>query len=246
MRRRIALVTGSSRGIGQATAAQLARDGLDVFVHYHEQEAGAEATRRLVEAAGRRAWVFQADLSRWDDAKRLFDEIAREAAGVDVLVNNAGMYPRKYIHDTTPEDWNTTLATNVSSMFYCAKLAAPHMIESEWGRIVNLSSVLGVRGSRHGAAYSSSKAAILGLTKSLALELAPHGITVNAVAPGAIETDILAEDTPETRQRRLREIPAGRVGKPEEVATVVAFLAGDGASYVNGQTIHVNGGFLLP
>jgi NAD(P)-dependent dehydrogenase (short-subunit alcohol dehydrogenase family) len=120
------------------------------------------------------------------------------------------------------------------------------MVEEEWGRIVNLSSVLGAKGSRHGVAYSSSKAAVLGLTKSLALELAPHGITANAVAPGAIETDILASDSPEARAKRLKEIPAGRVGTPDEVAAVVAFLVRDEASYVNGQTIHVNGAFYTP
>jgi 3-oxoacyl-[acyl-carrier protein] reductase len=243
---RTALVTGASRGIGAAVASRLARDGLDVVVHYHQAAAGADATRRAVEAAGRRAWVLQADLTQWEEAERLFREISRVAPGVDVLVNNAGVYPRKYLHETTPDDWTRVLAANVGSQFYCAKLAAPHMIEQEWGRIINLSSVLGVMGSRHGAAYASSKAAILGLTKSLARELAPHGITANAVAPGAIETDILRSDTPETRARRLREIPAGQVGQPDDVAAAVAFLARDEAHYINGQTIHVNGAFLLP
>jgi 3-oxoacyl-[acyl-carrier protein] reductase len=244
--RRLALVTGSSRGIGAATAERLARDGFDVAVHYHREREGAEATLGRVRAAGARGHVHQADLSRWNEAERLFKEIQSYAAGVDVLVNNAGVYPRKYLHETTAADWESTLATNVGSMFHCGKLAAPHMVEEEWGRIVNLSSVLGTMGSRHGAAYAASKAAVLGLTKSLARELAPSGITVNAVAPGAIETDILRSDTPEVRARRLKEIPAGRVGSPEEVAAVVAFLARDDAGYVNGQTLHVNGAFLLP
>lgn len=244
--KRVALVTGSSRGIGAATAVRLARDGFDVVVHYHQNERGADETRRRVEDANARCLVVRADLSSWPQTQSAFKEIEKEFAGVEVLVNNAGIYPRKYLHETSMEDWSRTLATNVSSMFYCAKLAAPHMIEQEWGRIVNLSSILGTKGSRHGVAYSSSKSAIHGLTKSLALELAPHHITVNAVAPGAIETDILASDAPEVRQRRLREIPLGRVGTPEEVSSVVSFLAGPAASYVTGQILHVNGGFLLP
>lgn len=246
MARRAALVTGASRGIGAATAERLASDGFDVFVHYHENAEGAEATTKAVAAFGAQAWTVQADLSSWPQAQGLFREIQKERAGVDVLVNNAGIYPRKYLHETSLEDWRQALDTNLSSMFYCAKLAAPHMIEEAWGRIVNLSSILGVKGSRHGVAYASSKAGILGLTKSLALELAPHGITVNAIAPGAIETEILASDTPEVRAKRLKDIPAGRVGRPEEVAAAIAFLCRDEAGYVSGQTLHVNGAFLTP
>lgn len=245
MGRRVALVTGASRGIGAATAARLASDGHDVVVHYHQQEAGAQATLRDVEAAGAKGWIVQADLSKWDEAQRMFREVAHAARGIDVLVNNAGIYPRKFLHDTSAADFADTLATNLGSVFHCTKLAAPHMIEEEWGRIVNLGSVLGTMGSKHGVAYASSKAGILGLTRSLARELAPHHITVNAVAPGAIETDILREDSPEVRARRLKEIPAGRVGAPGEIAAAVAYLVRDDAAYVTGQTLHVNGGFLM-
>lgn len=244
MARRVALVTGASRGIGAATAIALARDGLDVVVHYHEHEAGAQLTAKAVKAQRRRVHVAQADLSRWNEAQRLLAS-AQEAFGtVDVLVNNAGVYPRKTLDATTIDEWRRTLDTNLSSYFYCAKLAAPGMAGRGWGRIVNVSSILGEKGSKHGAHYSSSKAGILGLTKSLALELAPHGVCVNAVTPGAIETDILRGDTPEVRARRLREIPMGRVGVPEEVADVIAFLCGDGARYVTGQVLGVNGGLL--
>lgn len=217
-----------------------------MLVHYHEQKAGAEATLKAVHAAGGKGWLVQADLSRSGEAERLFRDVQRHAAGVDVLVNNAGIYPRKYLHETTAADWERVMATNVGSQFHCARLAAPHMVEEEWGRIINLTSVLGTKGSKHGVAYSASKSAIHGLTKSLALELAPHHVTVNAVAPGAIETDILAQDSPEARAKRLKDIPAGRVGTPDEVAAVVAFLARDEAAYVSGQIIHVNGAFLLP
>lgn len=246
MARRVALVTGASRGIGRACALRLARDGHDLVVHYHQRKDAAEATRRDVEKAGARAWVVQADLSQPAEVKKAWREVQSHVAGVDVLVNNAGEYPRKYLHEITGDEWRHTLDTNFSSMFWLTQLAAPHMIEKEWGRVVNLSSILGLRGSRHGVHYASSKAAVLGLTKSLALELAAHKITVNAVAPGVIDTDITALDTPEQRQKRLKQIPLGRVGRPEEVAAVVGFLAGDAAAYVTGQTLHVNGGLLMP
>lgn len=246
MTRRLALVTGASRGIGQATAVRLARDGFDVVVHYHVKKAGAEATRRQVEAAGGWAMIVGADLSQPAQVQALWKKVQGERAGVQVLVNNAGEYPRKYLHEITADEWRRTLDTNLSSMFWLSQLAVPHMVEKEWGRIVNLTSILGVKGSRHGVHYASSKAGILGFTKSLALELAPQRITVNAVAPGVIDTDITASDTPEQRGKRLKQIPLGRVGTPDDVAAAVSFLCGDGAAYITGQTLHVNGGFLMP
>lgn len=246
MARKVALVTGASRGIGQATAVRLAQDGFDLVLHYHQKKEGVEATRKQVEAVGGRSWVVQADLGRSVEAQSLWRQVQEAMAGVHVLVNNAGEYPRKFLHEIGAEEWRRTIDTNLSSMFHLSKLAVPHMIELEWGRIVNLTSILGVRGSRHGVHYATSKAGVIGLTKSLALELAPHKITVNAVAPGAIETDILSSDTPDERQRRLKQIPLGRIGTPQDVAAVVSFLASESAGYVTGQTIHVNGGFLMP
>jgi 3-oxoacyl-[acyl-carrier protein] reductase len=246
MASRVALVTGASRGLGAATARRLAADGLDVVVHYHHRADGAEATRKSVEEAGRSAWVEQADLSERSEAERLFAAIGAGPGGVDVLVNNAGVYPRNKLADITFEEFDRTIRTNLYSAWNCAQLATPHMVGRKWGRIVNLSSILGQKGSRHGTHYASSKAGLIGLTKALALELAKHNITANAVAPGAIETDILSQDSAEQRARRRQVIPAGRVGEPWEIADAVAYLVSDSAAYVTGVVLSVNGGLYLP
>jgi NAD(P)-dependent dehydrogenase (short-subunit alcohol dehydrogenase family) len=246
MASRVALVTGASRGLGAATARRLAADGLDVVVHYHQQADGAEATRQAVEEAGRSAWMEQADLSERSGAERLFAAIGDGPGGVDVLVNNAGVYPRNKLADITFEEFDRTIRTNLYSAWNCAQLATPHMVDRKWGRIVNLSSILGQKGSRHGTHYASSKAGLIGLTKALALELAKHNITANAVAPGAIETDILSQDSAEQRARRRQVIPAGRVGEPWEIADAVAYLVSDSAAYVTGVVLSVNGGLYLP
>lgn len=245
MSRRTALVTGASRGIGAATALRLARDGLDVVIHYNENAKKAQDVVQAVGALGVKAVLVQADLGVPASVDALVQHVHSEVAGIDVLVNNAGVYPRAFMHETSAADWKRTMDVNVGGMFQVTQALVPYMVEQEWGRIVNLSSVLGLRGSRHGAAYAASKAAVLGFTKSVAHELAPHGITVNAVAPGAIETDILSSDTPRQRAKRVKTIPMGRVGAPEDVAAAVSFLARDDAGYVTGHTLHVNGGFLM-
>lgn len=242
---RVALVTGGSRGIGAATARRLARDGFDVAVNYRSGEREAAAVVRDVKGLRRRGIALRADVSKAGDVAALVARTVRELGRLDVLVNNAGVYERRGLDETTPEDWDLRLATNLSSCFYAAKAAIPQLRVAGGGRIVNVTSVLAFRGTPHGVEYTAAKAGIVGLTRALALELAKDRILVNAVAPGPIDTAILAGDTPEARARRIEAIPLRRVGRPEEVSAAIAFLVGPGGDYITGQVLHVNGGVLM-
>lgn len=242
---RAALVTGSSRGIGAATARRLAEEGFDVVVHYHQAEDRARETVTAVEDAGADAVLVQADIADPGQALGLADAALEAFEHLDTLVNNAGMYPRHTIDQVEPEDYERVVKVNAQGAFNVTKPLVDHLVDQHPARVVNLSSILGARGSKHGTHYSSSKAAVLGFTKSLARELAPEDVTVNAICPGAIETDMIASDTPDKRRQREDAIPLGRVGQPEEIADVIAFLASRQASYVTGETIHVNGGLYM-
>jgi len=242
---RVAIVTGASRGIGAATAMRLARDGVDVVVNYRSDRAGAKTIVEAIRGLGQQAIAVRADISRPADVQAMATRAVSELGGVDVLVNNAGTYERGTIDATSPEDWDRRLATNLSGCFYASRAVVPHMRARGGGRIVNVASQLVFRGTDHGAEYVAAKAGIVGLTRALARELAKDGILVNAVAPGAIETGLIAGDTPEGRARRIRTIPLGRVGRPEEVAAAIAFFVGPGADYITGQVLDVNGGLLM-
>lgn len=240
---KVALVTGAGRGIGAATAERLAQDGWDVIVHYHETAEGAEHVATMVRAFGQRSLIVKADVSRLDEVQAMVAEVVRELGGLDAVVNNAGIYKRSGVADTDPAEWHEALDVNLTGSWYVVKSALPHL--KDGARIVNFASILGAMGSKHGAHYAASKGGIIAMTKSLAKELAPRGILVNCVAPGAIATDMIKADTPEQRAAREKTIPLGRVGDPSEIAGVVSFLLGPDASYITGQVLHVNGGQYL-
>lgn len=240
---KVALVTGAGRGIGAAIAERLAQDGWDVAVNYRHTAEGAETVASTVKAFGQRALIAKADVTRVDEVQQMVADVVRELGRIDAVVNNAGVYTRGPMATLDPADWHEAFDVNLTGAFYVLRAALPHMPDGS--RIVNLSSILGATGSRHGAHYAASKAGVVALTKSLAKELAPRGILVNCVAPGAIATDMIGQDTPEQRARREKEIPLGRIGEPPEVAGVVSFLLGADASYVTGQVLHVNGGLYV-
>jgi 3-oxoacyl-[acyl-carrier protein] reductase len=243
--KRVALVTGASRGIGRAIAIALAKDGLDVVVNYTANEAAAAETLAQIGAAG------SGSLSRFDVADQTqvdaaIKQIATEKGRLDVLVNNAGIAVDGLLLRTKKDDWQKVLDVNLTGAFHCCKAAARYLLKAEHGRIVNLSSVVGEQGNAGQVSYAASKAGLIGMTKTLARELASRGVTVNCVTPGFIETDMTAAHVQgENREALLKQIPLGRIGKPEDVAEAVRFLASEAASYVTGQVVRVNGGLLM-
>jgi 3-oxoacyl-[acyl-carrier protein] reductase len=243
-----ALITGASSGIGAATAIRLAELGAHVAIGYHDNEAGARATKDAIAAAGGRAVVFQADVRKVDEIRGLVDRAADAIGGVDILVNNAGSLVARFpIRDLTEAGWQDVLTLNLTSAVFASQAVAPAMIGRRRGAIVNLGSIAGHNGGGPGAGpYAAAKAGLVAFTKSLAKELAPHGVRVNAVSPGVIDTPFhQVFSTPEMMRNFVGMIPLGRIGTPAEVANVIAFLASDAASYLVGETIEVNGGQFL-
>jgi 3-oxoacyl-[acyl-carrier protein] reductase len=239
---KIAIVTGGSRGIGRATCVALAQAGAHVLVNYRSNVEAAHETLRLIEEAGGQAELIGFDVADPDSVDRsIKDAVARHEC-IDILVNNAGISIDQLLLRVSVKDLEMTWATNVNGALFCAKACIRPMMKKRWGRIINLSSVVAESGNAGQAVYSSSKAALLGLTRSLAREYASRGITVNAVSPGFIETDMTADLADSAKQGIVEQTPLGRIGRPEEVAAAVVFLASEEASYITGQVIRVNGG----
>ena len=241
---KVALITGSSRGIGRAIAHELAGRGAAVAVNYRNNLSSAEEVRDAVREAGGECELFQRDLSDRRHARSLVHDVLERFHHVDILVNNAGITRDKSIRKMTDDDWTDVIETNLNSVFYCTSTVVPMMIEQKFGRIVNIASYIAQGGAFGQANYAASKGGIISLTKVLALELARFNITANAVCPGFTETDMLAGVPDTVRDQIKAKIPMGRFGLPEEVAKAVAFLVCDG-DYVTGQQINVNGGVYM-
>ena len=241
----VALVTGGSRGIGRAIALRLAADGAEVVLNYRENDAAAEETVQLVRAAKGVASSTRFDIADPEGARAGVQSIVDRAGRLDILVNNAGTTADALVLRLKEEEWERALRVNLTGAFHCTKVALRVMIRGRYGRIVNLSSVVAAMGNAGQVAYAAAKAGLEGLTKSLAREVASRGITVNAVAPGFVETDMTAALSEEQRAFYTNVIPAGRVARPEEVAAAVAFLASPEAGYITGHVLHVNGGLYI-
>lgn len=240
---RVALVTGASRGIGRAIAERLGREGTAVAVNYRSDQDGAEAAAEAIRRGGGQALVLQADVADPEAAEGLVAAVHQAWGRLDILVNNAGITRDGLVPRLSHQDWRLVLDTNLASVFYCSKAALRPMVRQRFGRIVNVASVAGLIGNAGQANYAAAKAGMIGFTKSLAKEWASRGITANAVAPGFIETDLLAAMTEAQRAQMAQAIPLQRVGAPEDVADAVWFLSQ--AQYVTGHVLVVDGGLAM-
>src|SRR5579859_860621 len=242
---KIAVVTGASRGLGRAIAAELAREGAKVVINYSRDAEGAQAGLAEIQAAGGQGCVLQADVSDYKAAEGLIKATIDTFGGLDILVNNAGTTRDMVIMMMPEADWDIVIQTNLKSALNCSKAAVKTMMRRRSGRIINITPVRGIAGNAGQTNYSASKAGLIGFTRSLAREVAPRNITVNAVAPGFVPTALTNSLPDELKQASLKTIPLGRWGTPEDVAYAVAFLAAPQAGYITGQVLSVDGGMVM-
>ncbi|HDG1391085.1 TPA: 3-oxoacyl-[acyl-carrier-protein] reductase [Staphylococcus aureus] len=240
-----ALVTGASRGIGRSIALQLAEEGYNVAVNYAGSKEKAEAVIEEIKAKGVDSFAIQANVADADEVKAMIKEVVSQFGSLDVLVNNAGITRDNLLMRMKEQEWDDVIDTNLKGVFNCIQKATPQMLRQRSGAIINLSSVVGAVGNPGQANYVATKAGVIGLTKSAARELASRGITVNAVAPGFIVSDMTDALSDELKEQMLTQIPLARFGQDTDIANTVAFLASDKAKYITGQTIHVNGGMYM-
>ena len=242
MRERTVLITGGSRGIGAASVRAFAGAGYRVAFSYHSHEAAARA---LEEELGGRARAFRADVADPAQVRRLFEECRSAFGPAEILICSAGIAQQKLFTDLTDQDWQRLLDVDLSGAFYCCRQALPDMIRARWGRILLVSSMWGQTGGSCEVHYSAAKAGLIGLGKALAKEEGPSGVTVNILAPGVVDTDMMAGFSPEDKQALAEETPVGRLGSPEEMARTLLFLAGEESSYITGQVLGQNGGLVI-
>jgi 3-oxoacyl-[acyl-carrier protein] reductase len=242
---KVAIVTGSSRGIGRAIAIAFAGEGCKVVVNYCRSKEKAMAVSKEIERNHPNgSIVVRADVSAEDEVERMVNKTIAAFGGLHILVNNVGVYHRCAFLDMSLSEWEHIIHDNLTSVFLCARSAIPHMLKSEWGRVINISSTSGITGGTSGAHYAAAKGGVVAFTKALSNEFSQHGITINAIVPSKIETDMLWESLDEKgRETLLGKIPVRRFGKPEEIASLALFLASDNAGYITGESIVASGGY---
>lgn len=243
--RKAAIVTGASRGIGRAAAVRLAKMGMDIVFTYNSGVDAAEETKALCEAEGAKVLAVQADVSKSENCEKLVEQTLEFCGRIDVLVNNAGITRDGLIIRMSDEQFDQVIDTNLKGAFYMMRAVSKQMMKQRSGRIINISSVVGVMGNAGQVNYAASKAGVIGMTKSLARELSSRKVTVNAIAPGMIETDMTAVMSEKAKDAMKSAIPLGEIGKPEDIAGAIAFLAGDDGRYITGQVICVDGGMAI-
>lgn len=242
---KVALVTGASRGIGRAIALELARHGAKIAVNYAGSEAKAKEVVEEIEQMGGEAFMVQANVASSEAVEQMVKEVTERFGRIDILVNNAGITRDNLLMRMKEEEWDDVINTNLKGVFHCTKAVTRPMMKQRFGRIVNIASIVGVSGNPGQANYVAAKAGVIGFTKTAAKELASRNITVNAIAPGFITTDMTDRLSEDVRTEMLKQIPLARFGEPEDIAKVVSFLVSDAANYITGQTIHVDGGMVM-